>query len=275
MATGNAFEEHTSPQQHQEQETAHSTSEWLTLSREKLKEHVGQSATHDDLEILMFSLFHLFQQNTLLFQHALPTLTEYLLSRTEPPHMPNHELHHRHHIWTQLHSVKYSVERIEILGHLLNDATASLIRGLDGHEDTLPMTVQRENATHDGLDTETTVTTEQWDAAFTPIAEQLDCWQRYQMNAQPFVQHFAALLPLIPALGELDKALNRLLENIIAIFGDILPDVHALGRGDDEALATLLLDLTQQADEILTTIGVLLDPLAQLIKHQSIQVEVP
>lgn len=56
-----------------------------------------------------------------------------------------------------------------------------------------------------------------------------------------------------------------MLLSVVAIFGDILPDIQGISEGDDEAAATLFLDLTQQTDQILLQTEAMLEPFPHLL----------
>ena len=108
---------------------------------------------------------------------------------------------------------------------------------------------------------------EQWEQAFGSLTEHLRSWHANHGDGRLFTSHFPHLADTIPTLAQANAAFALLLANTCSIFEDILPGLRALPAGDDEALATVSLDLMQKADQIYLQGHTLLEPLCCLIKQ--------
>lgn len=220
----------------------------------------------NDAETLVFCLCQLFYRVTLLYQNTLPALADAngtTMGKGVSPHFLS-----RHHTWTHLRQIIRALERVESLSHLLNDVTENILEALDAT--CSPGSSLGERAfiaiEQQMLSTESV----QWEQAYTALAEQLNRWQQYGVQRLSFAIQFAHLTPTLPTLTDIDNALDLLLDNASAIFGDIFPDLQAISPSDDEAVATLLFDLMQQSDLLLVHIESLLEPLHLLLRQYTV-----
>lgn len=239
-----------------------------------LKTYFEGHADTDDLAILGFTLHHLFYSIDALYQIVLPELAE-SLNQAQASQTELDTLLCQHRIWLRLREMQHLLERIEPLCHLLNGATTSILDALDIHSSARQ---QRELATHPGDKQQQdedqpyeqylhVIEQEQWEQTIAMLTGSLHEWQNYHDQRFSFTIRFAELITTIPALAQTDSALDLLLESAGAIFGDILLNFQAIAPGDDESIATLLLDLMQKADQLLLDVDILLEPMHALIKH--------
>ena len=235
----------------------------LTIALEHFNACINHRAGTDDLEILSFCLHHLFYSIDALYQVALPELAanEGQAQKNAP--------HRRYQVWILLREIRSSLERIKLLCRLLNGAITSIL-------DTLDMAGTQsvfEDAHLDEADLasaqfwQEAIALEQWEQAFSLLTEHLGNWNAYYTKGRPFSSHFAHLSAAIPALAWTNEAFAIVLEEASSIFRAILPGFRAIPLGDDEVLATVLLDLMQKTDQIYLQSNMLLEPLYFLIKQ--------
>lgn len=228
----------------------------------------------DDLDVLSFSLHHLFCHVDYLYQTVLPEL----LGKANAP-MPagnqtiTGDLLQRQRTWSQLRIIKHTINRMEPLCTLLSDATSCILDALDRTSITTPVVEDEmfSNVTAgDEQDWLQALNQERWEHALATLTESLSFWQQSYSQLAQFGQHFASAVSAVPALLQLDDVFNVLLDSTGAIFCDILPDFQAISVGDDDAVTTLLFDLMQQADQLLVQFDKTLEPLHDLIEHFSL-----
>jgi hypothetical protein len=276
-----------------EQESADSA--WLAIILEQLNLYFGSRAWPQDIEILGFSLHHLFHCVNILYEVALTDPIEPSEGQTSasitsiPPitkqAIPAEDLIYYHGIWTQLRSIKTTIERIDALCQLLNGALTGLLDAFDVCDNPYTSRSMIEQTTrlrplhNSPVALENTsaagASQQSWNHAHTVLTERLIDWQEYQDHYHTFTDQFSDLITTIPSLAQMERAFDFLLENIHTIFGEVLLDFQAVSTGDDDAaVATLLLDLMQKADLVLLHIDALLDPLRILIKHYTLEAEI-
>ena len=87
----------------------------------------------DDLDVLNFSLHHLFCRIDYLYLTALPELLSSILAVTEQA--LSDDLASRQNIWSKLRDIKHIINRLEPLCNLLVDATRCILEAFDstGH----------------------------------------------------------------------------------------------------------------------------------------------
>jgi len=251
----------------------------LSMILEQMAAYFTDRANVDDLDVLSFSLHHLFCHVDYLYRAALPEL---LHNTTAPVTEQTHtdELAYRQSTWSKLRTIKHSINRLEPLCNLLSDATRCILDALDltGHiagtnpaitgEITLPRLAAM--AQSEELDWLQSLNQEHWQQALATLTGCLSYWQQSYSQLAHFANHFAHVLPAIPSLTQLDEVFNTLLDSTCTIFGDILPGFQAISAGrvvDDAADATLLFDLMQQTDQLLLQFDTALEPLHALIEH--------
>jgi hypothetical protein len=234
---------------HQEstQSNSNTTLSWLSLLHLWLTYYFKERIAQDELDILMNSLSHLYDRADTLYSSSLPALNS-----------SNQETRARYDTWTSLRAVKRHIERIELLCHLLVGATASVLDVL-GHLQIQEVASQEEHSF--------IASQEAWDTALAALHSNIEQWHHTYLEQPSFVNLFAERFAPSGALVQFDNACTLVLHSSSAIFRDILPDVQAIGSGDDEALATIFLDMTQHTDQILLHIESLLEPLQMLIKQ--------
>ena len=234
----------------------------------------------DDLDVLNFSLHHLFCRIDYLYLTALPELLNSSLPAVTEQAFSD-DLACRQHIWSKLRDIKHIINRLEPLCNLLVDATRCILEAFDstGHmagvpkrspvttdENTLPRLtamVQSEEQ-----EWQQPLNQEHWEQALTALIMCLSTWQQSYSQLAHFIDHFAYVLPTIPSLTQLDEVFNILLDSAGTIFGELLPKAISAGQMvDDAGVATLLFDLMQQTDQLLLQFDTALEPLHALIEH--------
>ena len=223
----------------------------------------------DDMDVLSFSLHHLFCHSDYLYHTVLPEL----FNIASADQSPVSELLQRQHLWSQLRTIKHSICRMEPLCNLLSDATSCILDAFDSTSVPTPVTGHAravDKSKGDEQDWLQSMDQERWEQALTTLTASLRSWEHNYNQLPSFVQHFAGLVSTVPTISQLDEAFNILLDGAAAIFGDILPSFQALSADNDEAIATLLFDLMQQSDQLLTQFDKALEPLHTMIDHFSL-----
>lgn len=264
----------------------------LAVMLGQLVAYFNNRAQIDDLDVLSFSLHHLFCRVDFLYNTALPALATWMkspqASQTAHPAHSTHSVHgtykqqdvrQRQQVWIQLQAINRTLDRMEPLCHLLSDAAECVLERFDLSSDILgfaesgkspasPPSEQGEQ--NDDQDWMQIIDAERWEQAFTAIAQSLFSWQEQHNTLPSFASQFAHLLPTAPTLPELDVACATILDSAGAIFGDILPGFRAILSADEAMVAALLYDLMQQSDQLLVKFESTLEPLNMLIKHYAI-----
>ena len=240
----------------------------LALALERLKTSFGNRIGTDDREILSFCLQHLFYSIDALYQVTLPELT------TGEEQEQQNNPRQRYRTWIFLRETKRLLERTDLLCRLLNSSATSML-------DTLDMTTATPTFEQSEIDESDpdyaqfwseALAQEQWEQAFTLLTRHLHAWQESHEKLQPFSSHFPSLITTIPTLPQANAALSLLLASAESIFSTNLADLRKISTSDDEAIAVVLLDLMQKADQGSVQVGLLIDPLSSLIKHYAMDV---
>jgi hypothetical protein len=226
----------------------------------------------DDLDVLSFSLHHLFCRVDFLYNRALPALATWTLATQTRPMQP--DARQRQQVWTQLQTINRALDRMEPLCHLLSDATECILESYDLTSDMIPLadnanSQEQEDPTGDKGWLQV-IDAERWEQAFSAITQHLLSWQDQHNTLPAFTSQFAHLLATTPTLPELDAAFATILDNAGAIFGDILPGFRAILLADESMVAALLYDLMQQSDQLLVKFDTTLEPINALIKYYAI-----
>ncbi len=241
----------------------------LSLILGQVGTYFQNRAYADDIDVLSFSLYHLFCRIDYLYRTLLPDLLSVSSAPIAEESRFEDLLRHQH-IWTKLRTIKYTLNRLEPLCNLLGDATECMLDVLDM---TGGATAAHKKSTSTALSEENeqewmhTLSHERLEQALTAEMVCLADWQESYNDLTLLVDHFSHLVPAIPALIQLDEAFTIVLDSVGAIFGDILPSFQALSAGDDDAVATLLFDLMHQADQLLAQYDAVLEPLHSLIEQ--------
>jgi hypothetical protein len=169
----------------------------------------------------------------------------------------------RHHHWIQLQAIQQLLERLSSLCQLLNTTVSSLLDALDTN---LPPALKQETPTQPFEQYLQHLTQqEQWDEAVRQLSETLSDWQQQQHNRRVFSQRFTDL-DLEDSPAEIDTGFDLLLDYVTSIFAEILLDFQAVSTGDDEAVATLLLDLLQKVDQAHVQITMLHGAIGRMVR---------
>jgi hypothetical protein len=223
----------------------------------------------DDIDVLSFSLYHLFCRIDYLYRTVLPDLLSVSSAPITEESSFEDLLRHQH-IWTKLRTIKYTLNRLEPLCNLLGDATECMLDVLDMtggatsvYKKSKPTPLSEESE----QEWMHTLSRERLEQALIAVMESLAVWQESYNDLTLLVDHFSYLVPAVPELILLDEAFTIVLDSAGAIFGDILPSFQALSAGDDDAVATLLFDLMHQADQLLAQYDAVLEPLHALIEQ--------
>lgn len=226
----------------------------------------------DDLDVLSFSLHHLFCRVDYLYNNALPTLASWTETTQERPMQP--DMRQRQYIWTQLQAINRTLDRMEPLCHLLSDSAECILESFDLTSEMIPLPeneqAQEQEEANSEKDWLQTIDPERWEQAFSAVTQHLLSWQQHHATLPSFTSQFAGLLPTTPTLPELDAAFATILDNAGAIFGDILPGFRAILSSDKSMVAALLYDLMQQSDQLLVKFETTLEPMNALIKYYSL-----
>jgi hypothetical protein len=273
---------------HEEQQTPRlAAMGGLAVILGQLVAYFHNRANIDDLDVLSFSLHHLFCRIDFLYETALPRLALLALSDHAGDDLQHHQqrqhshyVRHRQQIWTQLQTINRTLDRMEPICHLLSDATECILERFDASSDMigfleaepareLPQSSGKQE--EDALDLVLAMTDAgRWDQAFAAITRSLLSWQERYSKLPPFTVQFASLLQAIPLLPEIDAALATILDSAGAIFGDILPGLRAILEADEAMVAALLYDLMQQSDHLLVKFDTTLEPMNTLIKYYAV-----
>jgi hypothetical protein len=225
----------------------------------------------DDLDVLGFSLHHLFCRVDYLYNNALPTLASWTSPTQGRPMQP--DMRQRQHIWTQLQTINRTLDRMEPLCHLLSDSTECILESFDLTSEIIPLPEDEQTQGEEANSEKgwlQIVDPERWEQAFSTVTQHLLSWQQHHTTLPTFASQFARLLPTTPTLPELDIAFATILDNAGAIFGDILPGFRAILSSDESMVAALLYDLMQQSDQLLVKFETTLEPMNALIKYYAI-----
>ncbi len=242
----------------------------IAIILERMLAYFAERAHEEDIHVFSFSLQHMFTHIDYLYRHALPALLQSSLMKMAPALSSMDDLLYQHTTWMKLRSIKQTLNRVEPLGHLLNDAAERMLDALDlsSDEEISHEKFALQSASYaDDQEWLRIHNQERWDLAVANLTGSLHCWQDACSQNALFKDYFAQVLPSIPALVLLDDAFAALLDCAGAIFGDILLNFQALSPGDDEVAATLLFDLMQQVDQSLLQIDRTLEPLHALTEH--------
>ncbi|MGH2495240.1 MAG: hypothetical protein ACRDIV_11110 [Ktedonobacteraceae bacterium] len=246
----------------------------LAIILGQLVAYFTNRARIDDLDVLSFSLHHLFCRVDFLYNNALPALTGRMATMQMRPTQP--DARQRQYIWTQLQTINRALDRMEPLCHLLSDATECILESFDLTSDMIPLTDPDSENTQEAEEESSEkgwlqlVDAERWEQAFSAITQRLLSWQEQHSALPAFSASFAHLLPTISTLSELDSAFATILDNAGAVFGDILPGFRAILSADESMVAALLYDLMQQSDQLLVKFETTLEPMNALIKYYAI-----
>ncbi|MBV9228184.1 MAG: hypothetical protein JOZ18_02635 [Chloroflexi bacterium] len=218
----------------------------------------------DDMDILSFSLHHLFCRADYLYRTGLPqllsagALTDNLLCRQDT--------------WSKLGAIQHTIHRMDPLCTLLSDTTRCMLEALDltsertiSFENTVPRLMAM--AKEDEENWLQSLDQGHWGEALTTLMGCLNYWQQSYNGLAFFARHFAGIVPAEPLATRLDEVFHNILDSAAAVFGEILPGFQAISTGDAAAVATLLFDLMQQADLLLVQFDTALEPLHTLIEH--------
>jgi hypothetical protein len=237
---------------------------------------VGQIAAYfngradgDDVDVVSFSLHHLFCRVDNLYRTALPDLLTTSMDVEDGQAMAD-TTHDNYQLWLKLRAIKGALSQVEPLCHLLNTVTEHMLDALDmtsiatsESQDTLP----RISMHGEGSEWLQSLNQERCEHALSALTESLSLWQESYSQMMPFVEHFAQIETRIPTLERLDETFSIILDCAGAIFGDIVPGFQAISANDDEAVCTLLFDLMQQADQLQMQLDRLVEPLQSLIER--------
>ena len=260
----------------------------LAVMLGQLVAYFTDRADVDDMDVLSFSLHHLFCRVDFLYCKALPALQAYTgdykgsIKRSSPHSLlqTHHNPRYRQPIWSELQRINRTLDRMEPLCHLLSDAAECILDAFDSSSATENIDVEESQAP--GLSDKradageeqswlSIVDAERWEQALVALMESLEDWQQSYGSFIPFTTQFAQLGPLLPLVAQIDAAVKTILDCARMIFGDILPSFRAIAVGDEEVVAALLFNLMQQSDQLLVQFDTTLEPLNELIKQFALE----
>jgi hypothetical protein len=261
-----------SPQTDQTDQSRFAGAAGLAVILGQLVVYFSGRANVDDMDVLGFSLHHLFCRIDMLYRTTLPAILDGSLPLDKEEHAAGECLQDQH-VWTRLRAIKHTLDRMEPLCHLLSDATESILDALDstsGKSSAGKHGGEESSLHNDEQGWLQTLNQERWDMALTAITESLSQWQESYNHLTSFATQFAHVssgAADIPTIAQLDAALTVVLDSAGAIFGDIMPGFQAIADEDDEAVATLLFDLMQQSDQLLVQFDSIVEPIQALIEY--------
>ncbi len=248
-----------------------------------------------DIEILSFCLRHIFYNTNQIYMFLLPELTvcttesaqlekDHPRARNMPMrNMPVKNINIQYRIWSALQEIEATLERLEPLCQLLISATTNMLNELD-RTCSIHTTVQHTETGNtqqeqNGPDSEGQASdsnhiqsdNNKWQWGQAQAIEKISMCAKNNQNRLSFSIQFAILEPMIPAITQIDSALDDLFKSIDAIFSNILPDIQRSARDSDESSATLLLDLIQRCDQILLQLVILAEPLHVLMGQYTLE----
>ena len=242
----------------------------LSALLENVTGYFAGRADADDSDALKFCLQHLFGQVDYLYRSALAAILENaIVMQGQQPFLE--VILQEQHIWTHLRAVKFSISRVELLCHLLNNVAERLLDELDvtstaataEERDTMPRLLLPE----EGTVWQPSLDQERWEQALRALMTSLGQWHEQYESLAAFAAQFAHIVPAIPALPRIDETFSVLLDCAGAIFGDIVPGFQAISANDDDAVCVLLLDLMQQSDQLQAQFDRVIEPLHALIER--------
>lgn len=229
----------------------------------------------DDMDVLSFSLHHLFCRVDYLYRKALPALQSCIeQSLANNPRS-------RQGIWSELQSINRTLDRMEPLCHLLSDATECILDAFDySSANSIADAEEERHTSHPKKNLDASgeqswfsmLDSQRWEQALAALTEGLKSWRQSYRTLVPFTTQFARLVPVPSTLARLDTAFASMLDCAGTIFGEILPGFRAIAVGDEETVAALLFDLMQQSDQLLVQFDMTLEPMNELIKQFAIEV---
>src|SRR5579885_2543431 len=251
----------------------------------------------DDLDIVSFSLHHLFCNLDSLYRLLLPSFAAALATESgRAADAEGERLQPR--IRVGLQDVLLAARRMLPLCQLLSEAGESILGQLgygrhrrgrweDGqHEESgtgetgrpdgiyadgqlACMEAQdgRERAAESERDILYGAASEGVEQALHDLAAMLICWQQRYRGLPSFRSLLYTLFPTVPLPLQPDTPFTRLLAYACTLFGDILPAFHALSPGDEEAVIMLLFDLLQQIDLLAAECETVLQLFTSLRQH--------
>jgi hypothetical protein len=250
----------------EQQEAARDT--WFTPILAGLHIYFEGRADQEDLHILSFSLWHIISCLDALYFAILLDPDKYRAN------LPFGEyLTHQRLTWARLQEIRRILERLEPLCQLLNGTATCLLNTLDTPTDIIPFSTRPADQDEEPALASSHFSQEEREQAILDLCARVSTWREHQLQQCPFSSRFTALTISSEISGRIDTAFDLLLESAQNIFGDILVDFQAVSTGDDEAVATLLLDLIQKADQVMLQIETLLEPLHSMIKQYALEGE--
>src|SRR5579883_257687 len=251
----------------------------------------------DDLDIVSFSLHHLFCNLDSLYRLLLPSFAAALAAESERATDADGErLPPR--IRVGLQDVLLAARQMLPLCRLLSEAGESTLGQLgygrhipgtweDGkHEEgrtdaagrpdeafadeqlaRVEAQEDRERAAESERDILYGAVSEGVEQALHDLAAMLICWQQRYRNLPSFRSLLYTLFPTTPLSLQPDTLFTQLLAYGCTLFGDIVPAFHALSPGDEEAVIMLLFDLLQQVDLLAVQCETLLQLFTMLGSH--------
>jgi hypothetical protein len=241
-----------------------------------------------DIEILSFCLRHIFYNTNQIYTLLLPELTVCTTESTEIENdhfharnmpmrnMPIRNVNIQYRIWSSLKEIEATLERLEPLCQLIISATTNILNELDRtcsiHTTTQYTETQTQTRPGDEQQTANASHIQSNDQnilqqGLAHIIEKMNT----KKNRLSFSVQFAILAPMIPALSQIDAALDTMFKSIYAIFGDILPNIPDNRIYEDESSATVLLDLIQRCDQIVLQLALLAEPLHVLTGQYTLE----
>ncbi len=246
-----------------------------------------------DREMVTFCLRHIFYNVNQMYTLFLPELTrcnmetadaeeDHLRIQNMPTrNMPIRNIIIQYQIWSLLQEIEAALERLEPLCQLVISATTTMLNELDrtcSIEDSTRQAEQqigKKAIEHQAQSADESQArrdeSDEWQWGLAQMKMKMSTWLKNNESQPSFSIQFAILEPMIPALPQIDIALNILLKSSYAIFGDILPDFQENETDEDEKVTILLLDIIQRCDQILLQIGILVEPLHILTDQYTLE----
>ncbi len=254
----------------------------LQVLLDKFQDYFAGRSQIPDVPIVLFGLQHLFCSMHTLCTLLLPEITREAIKNipSDENRGKDGEENDAYGLWLLLQNGIELLLKIEPLCQLLQnaliemletlDATCS-IRNLANLQDTDEM-IQVAYSAKRRCTYIVTRDQDRWQWAITRMRKRITDWRRHTLERLTRLRQETVkaageenTLTLLESIVLINRLGNACIESSGAIFGDILPDLHILAPGDDEAAAIVLLDLMQRLDQLVMQVGQIVQPLHTML----------
>ena len=266
----------------------------LQVLLDKFQDYFAGRSQVPDVPIVLFGLRHLFSSMHTLYTILLPEITREAIQI-----IPSHENtakgggenseNSAYALWLLL---QYGIElllKIEPLCQLVQNALIAMLETLDATcsirnlanlQDTDEM-IQVAYSAKRHCTYIVSRDQDHWQWAITRVRKGITDWRKNTLERLTRLRQEAAksaheenALAFLESIAVINRLGNACIESSGAIFGDILPDLHILVPGDDEAAAIVLLDLMQRLDQLVMQVGRIVQPLHAILYQVTATIDI-